>query len=125
MKTFKAGFQQVGSLIAGVLIGLSMVIIACMFTMTAAESSHSQILLALGASIVFAIGVMLQIVMTAAPRQPAPFDRSCTTSTHSTGQEEAFGDPAGPANPRGDNGRDAPSSVASHNDIDRLPQRGS
>jgi multisubunit Na+/H+ antiporter MnhB subunit len=89
MKTFKAGFRQVGSLIAGVLIGLSMVIIACMFTMTAAESSHSQILLALGASIVFAVGVMLQIVMTAAPRQPTPSDRGCTTSTHSTGQEAA------------------------------------
>jgi multisubunit Na+/H+ antiporter MnhB subunit len=89
MKTFKAGFRQVGSLIAGVLIGLSMVIIVCMFTMTAAESSHSQILLALGAFIVFAVGVMLQIVMTAAPRQPAPFYRSGTTSTHSTGHEAA------------------------------------
>ena len=86
MKTFKAGFRQVGSLIAGVLIGLSMVIIVCMFTMTAAESSHSQILLALGAFIVFTVGVMLQILMTATPWQPAPFDRSCTRSTHSTGQ---------------------------------------
>jgi len=72
MKTFQAGFRQVGSLIAGLLLGLSMVIIVCMFTMTAAESSHSQILLALGASIVFAVGVMLQIAMTAAPEQRSP-----------------------------------------------------
>ena len=69
MKTFTAGFRQVGSLIAGVLIGLSMVIIVCMFTMTAAESIHSQIFLALGSSIVFAVGFILQIIMTATPQR--------------------------------------------------------
>ena len=68
MKTFTAGFRQAGSLIAGALIGLSIVVIV--FTMTLAETSHSQIFLALGSSIVFAVGVMLQIAMTAAPRQP-------------------------------------------------------
>jgi hypothetical protein len=70
MKTFTAGFREVGSLIAGALIGLSMVIIV--LTMTAAEASHSQIFLAVGSSIVFAVGFVLQIVMTAAPRHPAP-----------------------------------------------------
>jgi hypothetical protein len=69
MKTFAAGFRQVGSLIAGVLIGLSMVIIACMFTMTAAESGQAQIFLALGSSVVFAAGFILQIIMTATPQR--------------------------------------------------------
>lgn len=68
MKTFTAGFRQAGSLIAGALIGLSIVVIV--FTMTLAETSHSQIFLALGSSIVFAVGVMLQIVMNAAPGSP-------------------------------------------------------
>lgn len=65
MKASLAGFRQVGSLIAGALIGLSMVVMV--FTMTSTETSHSQIFLALGSSIVFAVGFILQIVMTATP----------------------------------------------------------
>ena len=68
MKTFTAGFRQAGSLIAGALIGLSIVVIV--YTMTLAETSHSQIFLALGSSIVFAVGFILQMIMTATPQRP-------------------------------------------------------
>jgi len=64
MKTSLAGFRQVGSLIAGALIGLSVVVMV--FTITA-ETSRSQIFLALGSSIVLVVGFILQIVMTATP----------------------------------------------------------
>jgi uncharacterized membrane protein len=62
MKTFPAGFRQVGSVIAGGLIGLAMVVMV--FTITAPETTQSQIFIALGSSIVFAVGFMLQIFMT-------------------------------------------------------------
>jgi Na+/melibiose symporter-like transporter len=66
MKTSTTGIRQVGSLIAGALIGLSMVIIV--FAMTATETDHWQIILTLGSFVVVVVGFMLQIVMTAAPR---------------------------------------------------------
>jgi hypothetical protein len=63
-------FCQTGSLIAGALIGLSMV--GMVFAMTEVEAaSDLPILLALGSLVVLVVGLVLQIGMTATPgRRP-------------------------------------------------------
>lgn len=58
---FKARFRDVGSLIAGVLIGLSLV--AIVFAMLAVGTSHLQMFLAVGALIALVLGLMLQFVI--------------------------------------------------------------
>ena len=66
MKTYTAGFREAGSLIAGALIGVSMVIIV--FAMMASETSHLQIILVFGSPAVLALGFVLQMIVT--PRRP-------------------------------------------------------
>ena len=62
MRTSTAGFREAGSFIAGVLIGLSMVVMV--FAMMAVETNHLQVFFAFGWPIVLVLGIMLQIVIS-------------------------------------------------------------
>ena len=55
-------FRDAGSLIAGLLIGMSIVV--AVFVMMVPDPSSSQTVLVIGASIVFALGLVLQAVVT-------------------------------------------------------------
>jgi hypothetical protein len=59
-------FRDAGSLIAGLLIGMSIVV--TVFVMTVPDPSSTQTVLVIGASIVFGLGLVLQAVVTR-PRQ--------------------------------------------------------
>jgi len=66
MKKFRAKFRNVGSFIAGILVGLSLGIMV--FAMTDAFPDGWQTLPVFGASIIVALGIALQIVATYRPR---------------------------------------------------------
>ena len=68
MKKFRAKFRNVGSFIAGILVGLSLGIMV--FAMTDAFPDGWQTLPVFGASIIVALGIALQIVATYRPRPP-------------------------------------------------------
>jgi len=66
MKNPLARFRQAGCFIAGLFIGLS--IVAPVFAMIFANPSDWQAFLAFGAPIILALGLTLQVVVTAKPR---------------------------------------------------------
>jgi hypothetical protein len=66
MKNFTTRFRQAGSFIAGLLIGLSIVV--PVFAMMVANPSGWQTLWICGAPILLAFGLTLQGVVTTAPR---------------------------------------------------------
>jgi hypothetical protein len=66
MKNLLAGFRQAGSFIAGLFIGLSIVV--PVFAMVVADPSDWQTFLVFGAPIILALGITLQVVNTAKPR---------------------------------------------------------
>jgi multisubunit Na+/H+ antiporter MnhB subunit len=67
MKTSLARFRKAGSFIAGLLIGLSLVLFA--FAMMVVDPSDWQSLWVFGAAITLALGLKLQVVVTTKPRQ--------------------------------------------------------
>lgn len=66
MKTV-ATFREAGSLVAGLLIGLSIVV--PMFALTVADPGDREITWIVVTLIVLALGLMLQAVLTTRPRQ--------------------------------------------------------
>jgi hypothetical protein len=66
MKDFTTRFRQAGSFIAGLLIGLSIVV--PVFAMMIADPSGWQTLWVCGASVLLACGLTLQVVVTSTPR---------------------------------------------------------
>ena len=66
MKNPLARFRQAGSLIAGLLIGLSIVV--AVSAMMAVEPSDWRTLWIVGAPIILALGLKLQAVVTIKPR---------------------------------------------------------
>lgn len=66
MKNFLSKFREAGSFIAGLLIGLAIVV--PVFAMTAAQPGDWQRLWVFGAPIVLALGLVLQVVVTTKPR---------------------------------------------------------
>ena len=67
MTSRMARFRQSGSLIAGLLIGLSIVVAT--FAATDAASGAWQALLIFGPPVVFVLGLALQVLVTAEPRR--------------------------------------------------------
>jgi hypothetical protein len=67
MRFFAARFREAGSLTAGFLIGLA--VVASVFAMTIADPGEWQAIWVLSASVMLAIGLALQIVVTLKPRQ--------------------------------------------------------
>jgi hypothetical protein len=72
MKNPLARFQQAGSFIAGLFIGLSMVV--PVFAMMVASPSDWQAFLVFGAPLILALGITLQLVITAKPRHRRTID---------------------------------------------------
>jgi hypothetical protein len=68
MKNPLATFQDAGSFVAGLVIGLS--ILLPVFAIAVAEPGAWQALWILGALTIFVLGVSLQAVVTARPRHP-------------------------------------------------------
>ena len=62
---FRRAFRQAGSFVAGLLIGLSIVV--AVFAMMVASPSDWQTLWIFGAPIILALGVALQVVVTNKP----------------------------------------------------------
>jgi cytochrome c biogenesis protein CcdA len=62
---FRDAFREAGSFVAGLLIGLSIVV--AVFAMMAASSSDGETLWIFGAFIILAFGVALQVVATTQP----------------------------------------------------------
>jgi hypothetical protein len=63
MKNFLARFREAGSFIAGILIGVSIVVLVV--ASTGANTSDWQTLLVFGSPIILILGVALQVVTTA------------------------------------------------------------
>jgi hypothetical protein len=72
MKNPLAGFRQAGSFIAGLFIGLSIVV--PVFAMMVANPSDSQTFLVFGAPIILALGITLEVVITAKLRHRRTID---------------------------------------------------
>jgi Na+/melibiose symporter-like transporter len=66
MNSLLAGFWKAGSVIAGLLIGLSMVV--PVFAMTGADPGTWQQIWVFGALVILALGLALQVVVTTKPR---------------------------------------------------------
>ena len=66
MNNSLARFQDAGSFIAGILIGLS--IMAPVFASLVVNPTDLQMFLVFGAPIILAVGITLQVVITAKPR---------------------------------------------------------
>ena len=69
MKNSIANVREAGSFIAGLVIGLS--ILVPVFAMMVVDPSDWQMLWVFGAPIILALGLALQVVATAKPRQLA------------------------------------------------------
>jgi type IV secretory pathway VirB2 component (pilin) len=67
MKNTLAGFRTAGSFIAGILLGVSIVVLV--LASTGANTTDGQTLLAFGAPIILGVGIMLQAVVTAKSRR--------------------------------------------------------
>jgi cytochrome c biogenesis protein CcdA len=72
MKNSLARLRQAGSFIAGLSIGLS--IVAPAFAMMVANPSDWQTFLVFGAPIILALGITLQVGITAKPRHRRTID---------------------------------------------------
>jgi len=72
MKNPLARFRQAGSFIAGLLIGVSIMI--PMFAMMVTNLGDWQMVCVFGALIVLALGITLQVVITAKPRHRRTID---------------------------------------------------
>ena len=68
MKNALAKYREAGSFIAGVLIGVSIVV--GVFVMTVSDHGGWQTLEAFGALVVLALGLALQVIVTTKPRRP-------------------------------------------------------
>ncbi len=82
MRTSTSGLRQTGSLIAGALIGFSMV--GTVFAMTEAPG-YLPILLAFGSLTVFVVGLVLQISMTVTPKQQPSKDAADMRTANAPG----------------------------------------
>ena len=67
MKKTLASFRATGSFIAGILLGVSIVVLV--IASTGANTTDGQTLLAFGAPIILALGITLQAVVTAKARR--------------------------------------------------------
>jgi len=72
MKNPLARCRQAGSFIAGLFIGLS--IMVPVFAMVVANPSDGRTCLVFGAPIILALGITLQVVITAKPRHRRTID---------------------------------------------------
>ena len=72
MKNSLARFREAGSFIAGILIGMSIVV--PVFAIMVANTSDWQTFLVFGAPIILALGITLQVVITAKPRHRRTID---------------------------------------------------
>jgi preprotein translocase subunit SecY len=72
MKNRLARFRQAGSFIAGLFIGLSIVV--PVFAIMVTNPSDWQTFLVFGAAIILAVGITLQVVITARPRHGRTID---------------------------------------------------
>jgi fucose permease len=72
MKNPLARCRQAGSFIAGLFIGLSIVV--PVFAMMVANPSDWQTFFVLGAAFILALGITLQVVITAKPRRRRTID---------------------------------------------------
>jgi cytochrome c biogenesis protein CcdA len=72
MKSPLARFRQAGSFVAGFLIGLSIVV--PVLAMMVASPGDWQTFLVFGAPIILALGITLQVVITAKPRHRRTID---------------------------------------------------
>ena len=77
MRNPLARCRQAGSFIAGLLIGLSIVV--PVFAMMVASPSDWQTFLVFGAPIILALGITLQVVITAKPRHRRAIDTKLRT----------------------------------------------
>ena len=77
MKNPLARCRQAGSFIAGLFIGLSIVI--PVFAMMVSTPSDWQTFLVFGAPIILALGITLQVVITAKPRHRRTIDTKLRT----------------------------------------------
>ena len=77
MKNHLARFRQAGSFIAGLFIGLSIVV--PVFAMMVASPSDWQTFLVFGAPLILALGITLQVVITAKPRHRRTIDTKLRT----------------------------------------------
>jgi len=67
MKKTLAGFRTAGSFIAGILLGVSIVVLV--IALTGANTTDGQTFLVFGAPIILALGITLQAVVTAKSRR--------------------------------------------------------
>jgi len=72
MKNPLGRFRQAGSFVAGLFIGLSIVV--TVFAMMVASPSDWQTFLVFGAPIILVLGITLQVVITAKPRHRRTID---------------------------------------------------
>ena len=72
MKNPLGRFRQAGRFVAGLFIGLSIVL--TVFAMMVASPSDWQTFLVFGAPIILALGITLQVVITAKPRHRRTID---------------------------------------------------
>jgi hypothetical protein len=77
MKNPLARFRQAGSFIAGLFVGLSIVV--PVFATMVASPSDWQTFLVFGAPIILALGITLQVVITAKPRHRRTIDTKLRT----------------------------------------------
>ena len=75
MKNPLARFRQAGSFIAGLFIGLSIVVPV----LAVASPSDWQAFLVFGAPLILALGITLQVVITAKPRRRRTIDTKLRT----------------------------------------------
>ena len=68
MKNTLAKYREAGSFIVGVLIGVSIVV--PVIVMTVSDHNGWQTLEVFGALVVLALGLALQVIVTAKPRRP-------------------------------------------------------
>ena len=68
MNNASARFREAGSFVAGLLIGLSIVVFAS--AMLIVDPSDSEALWVLGAPLALAVGIALQVAVTTRPRRP-------------------------------------------------------
>ena len=77
MKNPLARFRQAGSFIAGLFIGVSIVV--PVFSIMVANPSDWQTFVVLGAAIILVLGITLQVVITAKPRHRRTIDTKLGT----------------------------------------------
>lgn len=88
-----ATFRDSGSLIAGLLIGMSIVV--TVFVTTVPDPGSTQAVLVIGASIVFALGLVLQAAVTGSFGPRGRISTSALRRGTASARERLAGEPRG------------------------------